>query len=79
MNGNPNVDSGPPICVGCKHLRDMAKRQCDAFPAGIPWEILEGKSDHRKPFPGDQNIRFEPESASASAYADAVHGPLDGQ
>jgi hypothetical protein len=34
--------------------------QCDAFPKGIPDAIIFGDTDHRKPYPGDHGIRFEP-------------------
>lgn len=33
--------------------------KCRAFPTGIPAPISENRFDHRKPFPGDQGIRFE--------------------
>lgn len=32
---------------------------CDAFPDGIPDNIIFG-FDHRKPYPEDQGIRYEP-------------------
>jgi hypothetical protein len=34
--------------------------RCTAFPEEIPREIAGNKHDHRKPFPGDHGIRFEP-------------------
>lgn len=46
-------------CVKCAHV-DATMATCAAFPSGIPWEILMGQDDHRKPFPGDNGIRFEP-------------------
>src|SRR3569832_1665235 len=33
---------------------------CDAFPTGIPTEILTGAFDHREPHEGDNGVRFEP-------------------
>lgn len=51
-------------CVRCKHFKlepppDGIGSACKAFKR-IPREILEGKHDHRLPFPGDNGIRFEP-------------------
>ncbi|MDX1969766.1 MAG: hypothetical protein SFV23_21520 [Planctomycetaceae bacterium] len=55
-----------PMCMDCRHLsRDpdapaFSGSTCDAFPAGIPIEIFIDGFDHRKRFPGDNGIRFEP-------------------
>lgn len=46
-------------CLWCKHKWDGVLR-CDAFPDGIPDEIVTGLHDHRKPFGGDGGIRYEP-------------------
>lgn len=46
------------ICHRCKHRRDVDT--CNAFPNGIPTEILVGDFDHRNPYPGDGGIQFEP-------------------
>lgn len=44
-------------CIGCKHY--LGDFECEAFPEGIPKEILAGLHDHRQPFPGDDGIRWE--------------------
>jgi hypothetical protein len=46
-------------CADCKH-KDPKGRKCKAFPEGIPEEIVTGNFDHTKPYPGDNDIRFEP-------------------
>lgn len=53
------------LCVWCKHAHNDNK-PCDAFPDGIPIEIQQSNTktgkmpyDHRKPYPGDNGIRFE--------------------
>lgn len=46
------------ICDSCRHRRDATT--CAAFPRGIPVAILTGDADHRKPYPGDHGIRYEP-------------------
>ena len=47
-------------CGTCKHYQgDM---RCDAFPypKRIPQKIVSGLFDHRKPYPGDNGVRWEP-------------------
>ena len=46
------------ICHICKHR--VAMRTCQAFPQGIPVNILAGDFDHRRPYPGDHGIQYEP-------------------
>ncbi len=56
------IDKG--ICSQCERiLKDGIT--CKAFPDGIPDVILTGEFDHRKPFPGDNGIQFEPKEVIA--------------
>jgi hypothetical protein len=54
-----------PQCFGCQRMADAAGRRpgeyrCEAFPSGIPAEILLNQHDHREPYPGDGGIRYVP-------------------
>jgi hypothetical protein len=48
-----------PQCFNCRHLAEGAPMHCSAFPNGIPMEILLNQVDHKKPYEGDNGIRFE--------------------
>lgn len=49
------------LCGACKRLRLDGKQRCKAFLEGIPKKILDGKFDHTKKFPGqDNDLLFEP-------------------
>ncbi len=53
----------PPMCMACARMRgtDPDKgRVCEAYPDGIPDEILDGAWDHRFPKPGDRGLQFLP-------------------
>lgn len=51
-------------CMTCQHLHDVGaangQSACDAFPQGIPFAIQSGETDHSKPYPGDNGIRYAP-------------------
>lgn len=51
------IDNG--ICNKCKHVNEDGMT-CKAFPNGIPKEILNGDFKHRRPYEGDNGIRFIP-------------------
>jgi hypothetical protein len=55
----------PPICRWCTQRNpvESGRSTCNAFPGGIPDEILFSKHDHRFPFPGDNGIVFTPDPA----------------
>ena len=46
-------------CGKCIH-KTLGAATCTAYPKGIPDPILTGKVSHKKPYPGDNGIRFEP-------------------
>lgn len=55
-----HVEWVDPPCSTCKHRDPASPSRCRAFPNGIPTQILLAKHDHRRPFPGDRGIRYEP-------------------
>ena len=49
-------------CNLCAHFRGFNKDfdgMCDAFKV-IPYDLMFQKKDHRFPFPGDNEIRWQP-------------------
>jgi len=49
-----------PVCAICKHLTDATNKTCKAFPKEIPKTIWDGGNNHKKPYPNDNGISFEP-------------------
>ena len=44
-------------CGSCVHYRGVDT--CEAFPYGIPLEIISGENTHRAPVEGDHGIQYE--------------------
>lgn len=60
-----------PICFQCRHIGWVEPSigwTCKAFPKGIPTEILASRHNHRRPFPGDHGIQFEPKIKGAQDF-----------
>lgn len=47
-----------PQCITCKRYHFEAA--CEAFPDGIPYEIISGQVDHAKPYNGDGGLQYNP-------------------
>ena len=50
------------MCGYCRHKHDDegdGNKTCEAFPDGIPDEIIRVGYDHREPYDGDGGIMFE--------------------
>lgn len=46
-------------CNICKYYGGGPNNICEAYPDGIPEELLTGEESHREPYPGDRGIQFE--------------------
>lgn len=56
-------------CIACTRKHEAAPT-CDAFPDGIPEEILAGSVPHITPYPGDGGLTFSPvPDASAISFS----------
>lgn len=71
---------GPaPMCMECARYRDIPGRfglTCDAYPDGIPDEILNSEVDHTKPYEGDGGQTFiavEPERVGEVSGSPFLH------
>lgn len=62
----------PSQCPACVRKRPTDAPTCDAFPAGIPNEMLTGGGDHRGQRAGDHGVRFQQRDTDKAreAFAD---------
>lgn len=61
-------------CVFCAHKSETGTT-CAAFPEGIPSQILRNEVDHRRPFAGDRQTRFELAGDDVRPYLAATRFP----
>jgi hypothetical protein len=64
-------------CVYCKHAATGFLPVCAAFPGWIPEQIQLNRADHRKPYDGDQGIRFEPRPEVPAQVLANLYAELD--
>lgn len=58
----------PSLCRACLRLRDGVS--CDAFPGGIPDEIIRYGGDHRDPTRGDHGLQFSLDPGKRQEFED---------
>ena len=46
-------------CLDCAHLIDLVESTCEAFPVGIPLDILQDRVRHDRSYPGDHGIQYK--------------------
>jgi hypothetical protein len=58
------IENSPPTDYACLHCKRYTlfswPRTCDAFPNGIPKDILDGTDKHTKSVRGDHGLTFLP-------------------
>ncbi|HZY87513.1 MAG TPA: hypothetical protein VFE78_21930 [Gemmataceae bacterium] len=54
------------LCKLCKHRQGFG---CAAYPEKIPLEVRLMYVDHRRPYPGDHGLQFEPKDESPETLA----------
>jgi hypothetical protein len=52
-----------PLCYSCARARKLGSAEgepytCEAYPAGIPFEIIYWQHDHHAPFKGDNGMLY---------------------
>lgn len=71
---------GKSLCTLCDLFEWSEQGQtCEAFPAGIPPEILHRGFDHRNEFPGDNGVRFVPRKGVTPDQVDQAVTGTEGQ
>lgn len=53
------IEDVVPQCFNCKHFIETGEYICNAFPEGVPEEILYNRYIHTEPYEGDNGIQFE--------------------
>ena len=65
-------------CLLCRHYAgDNFAAACKAFPSSVPLEILTNDADHRRPFEGDDGVRFEPRPDAPGPVLATLYRNLD--
>lgn len=52
-------------CLRCRHYR-LGRIAYEAFPESIPYAIINVLVNHSEPYPGDHDIRFEPNETGSN-------------
>jgi hypothetical protein len=73
--GSTPPSSPAPLCFLCARYRDSYR--CEAFPEGIPFDVIASELDHRKEIDGDHGLRYLPVTPVAARYAEDLFAAPD--
>ncbi len=65
-----------PLCVRCLRARGLVPSvgfACEAYPQGIPIDIIANAVDHRKPYKGDNGLMFVERLAADAKWEESKH------
>lgn len=61
------------LCAACQRLRKangQGQPTCEAYPGGIPNQIVRWGGEHRTPRPGDHGLQFVLKEGQEEQYED---------
>ena len=68
--GGPGEDFDVVATNLCRVRPLSSRSELRSIPSGIPDAIIQSRADHRRPYPGDYGIRYQPKYRGAEGFAE---------